>query len=364
MATGMTCGGLSRGRSGRRTFFLGTYTRGESEGIYRCLFDDQTGALEIAGATSGIESPSFLAIDKSGANLYAVSESSGGEVFAYRIDAGTNNLELLNRKPSRGGGPCYITTDRAGRNVLVANYGGGSVTVLPIGEEGRLEDPSDVEQHEGSGADPGRQDAPHAHCIVLDAGGRYAFAVDLGIDRVMVYRFDSEAGTLELHQRAEVPAGAGPRHLAFRPDGRYAYVINELDSTITTFAYDAAEGRLQSVQTISTLPDGYDGESYCADVHAAPSGRFLYGSNRGHNSITVFAVDDASGMLTPIQYASTGGDWPRNFAIDPTGGFLLAANQRSDDIVVFAVDAESGRLEPTGHVLEVPSPVCIRFYPE
>ena len=357
-----------RRRAEADVFYVGTYTDGDSEGIYRCRFDAETGAVEVLGTTGGIENPSFLAIDPGGRYLYATSETSefsgepGGGVYAYAIEGTSGSLRAVNAQPSRGGGPCYVTTTPGGDYVLVANYGGGSVAVLPVRDDGGLRSASDVVQHKGSSVNPRRQEGPHAHCIVLDAAGRYAFAVDLGLDQVLIYRLEGD-GTLRSADPSYVAVepGAGPRHLAFHPDGARAYVINELNSTVTAFAYNAERGSLTETQTITTLPDGFSGQNYPADIHVHPNGRFLYGSNRGHDSIVVYAIEADSGKLSIVQHEPTGGAWPRNFGIHPSGRYLLAANQNSNDVHVFAIDEGSGRLSPTGHALDVPSPACVRF---
>lgn len=344
------------------TFYAGTYTDGESQGIYHCRMDLRTGALETHGATGGIANPSFLAIDPSRTHLYAVSETmefdgkDGGGLFAYAIDPADGTLQALNSRPTHGGAPCYVSVTPDGRHVLVANYMGGNVASYPIEADGRLGGAADIEQHEGSSIHP-RQEAPHAHFIAPDPEGRHALAVDLGIDGVVIYRVDD--GDLVPAGQAPLAPGAGPRHLAFHPRGDLAFVINELDSTVTAFSY--ADGVLDPHQSVTTLPEAFSGENFCADIHVSADGRFVYGSNRGHDSIVVYAVDPQSGGLTPIQHVSTGGSWPRNFAIDPTGRFLVAANQRSGNIVVFAVDQRTGVLAPAGHELVIPSPVCIRF---
>jgi 6-phosphogluconolactonase len=295
--------------------------------------------------------------------LYSASETGdfegepGGGVYAYSIDPASRELHFLNARSSQGGSPCYVTVSPQGGDVLVANYSGGNVALLPIQPDGSLGPASDVEQHEGSSVNEQRQKGPHAHCIVTDSAGGYAFSADLGIDRVLIYRLEEDALTPAGH--ALVAPGAGPRHFTFHPDGDRAYVINELNSTVTAFAYE--DGALEETQTIGTLPDGFDGDNFPADIHVSSDGRFVYGSNRGHDSIVVFGIDPDSGMLSPVQHEGTGGEWPRNFALDPTGRFLLAANQRTNNIVVFSIDSESGRLTPTGQTLEIPSPVCVRF---
>ena len=356
------------GRDNLRVY-VGTYTRGESEGIYLLDLDLKTGALTSRGLVARAENPSFLALHPDGGHLYAANEVSrflgkrSGGVSAFRIDRKTGSLRFLNRQLTRGGAPCYIAVDGAGSNVLVANYGGGSVAVLPIRENGKLKKPSAFVQHVGSGPDPTRQEGPHAHSIRVDAANRFALAADLGLDKVQIYRYDPRNGALTANDppHAAVSPGAGPRHLAFHPNGESVYLVNELDLTVTAFQYDGERGALSIIQTISTLPgdveDGYSG----ADIHVHPTGRFLYASNRGHDTIAVFAIDSDSGRLTAVGYEPTRGRTPRNFAIDPTGRFLLVANQDSDSVAVFGIDQETGGLTPTGETANVPSPVCIRF---
>jgi 6-phosphogluconolactonase len=360
---------MSDQSGGQALVYVGTYTRGESEGIYVYRMDPSSGALEFSSKATGIENPSFLDIDPSRRFLYAVSEIGGssskpeGAVNAYSIAPGSGRLTYLNQQPTLGDGPCHLSVDRTGKYVLVANYGSGSVCILPIESDGRLGESTDFVQHEGSSVDPERQQGPHAHSINIDAANRFAFAPDLGIDKVMIYRLDLARGKLEPSDQrfVRLQAGAGPRHFDFHPGGGYAYVINELGSTVTAFAYDASSGSLRELQTVSTLPDDFAGTSHTADVHVAPSGRFLYGSNRGHGSIAVFAIDESTGELSYVDREPTGGETPRNFAIDPTGTFLLAANQDTDTIVTFRIDQQTGRLESTGHVAEVPTPVCLKF---
>lgn len=347
--------------------FIGTYTNGRREGIFAFQFDAERGTAQPLGATEGLSNPSFLAIHPSRRFLYAVSEvgdfggKPAGAVSAFAIEAQTGQLRPLNQQSSIGAGPCHLSVDATGRFVLVANYGSGSVTVLPINADGSLAEASDFVQHHGASVNPQRQEGPHAHSIILDPANRFAFVADLGMDKVMIYRFDAAHGKLTPNDPAfvEVQPGAGPRHFTFHPNGRFAYVINELDNTVTAFDYDAARGALHPLQTIGTLPQGYTQTSYCADIHVAPSGRFLYGSNRGHDSIAMFAIAD-DGRLSPLGQTPTGGHWPRNFALDPTGRFLWAANQESDAITIFAVDEATGRLSARDQ-LHVPKPVCVKF---
>jgi len=355
--------------------YVGTYTGKGSEGVYVYRLDSSTGALTYVSKTAGLENPSFLAIDPRGRCVYAVRESGGsagrkgGAVIALSRNPATGELTILNEQPSGGQGPCYITVDRDGRFLLVANYGSGHVAILPVADDGRLQPAGSVVQHEGSSVNPTRQKEPHAHCIVLDAGNRFALAADLGIDKIMVYRFNSEPGKLLPNDPpfAQSKPGSGPRHIAFHPNGKYVYVIEELSSTVTVFAYDADSGTLKPFQAgdakccVSTLPEGFQGTNTCADIHVHPSGRFLYGSNRGHNSIAIFAIDDKTGGLRLLGHEPTQGKTPRNFAIDPSGTFLLVANQDSDTIVSFRINQEVGTLTATGQVCRVSMPVCLKM---
>ena len=360
--------GLSRPLlASEQTLYVGTYTSGKSEGIYIYRLNMSTGELTHLKTVKNVVDPSYLTLNRKKRLLYAVNEVSqfegtpSGAVSSFSIDGKTADLKFLNQKPSKGGSPCYVTLDHKEYFVLLANYESGNVSVLPIKRDGSLGDAVSVVQHAGSSINRDRQLGPHAHCVVLDKSNRYAFAVDLGIDKIMIYRFDSRAGTLVNHGMVEMKPGSGPRHLTFHQNNRVAYVISELDSTMTSFAYDSTHGVLRPQQTISTLPAGYSEPSYCADLHVSPSGRFLYGSNRGHDSIVVFAIDKRSGELTLVEHVPTGGKWPRNFTIDPTGTFLLAANQRSDSVVTFRMDPETGRLKSTGHSAEIPTPVCLKL---
>lgn len=352
--------------------YFGTYTRGESKGIYIYRINLETGDLTLVGVQSGVTNPSFLTIHPNHRFLYSVAEvgefaemDSGG-VAAFSIDRETGLLKALNQQPSMGKGPCHVSVDRSGKFVLVANYGGGSVAVIPISEGGELNEPSCSIQHEGSSVDPGRQKKPYAHSINPGPEGPFVFAADLGTDKIFIYRLDQTNGTLAPNDPpwATVKPGSGPRHFSFRPDGKFAYVINEMACTITAFAYDSNLGALSEVQTVSTLPEGVGLEqNSTAEVLLSPSGRFLYGSNRGHDSIVVFSVNQENGTLTYVEHESTQGRTPRNFGIDPTGRFLLAANQDSDTVVVFRIDSATGELEPTGEVIQIPTPVCVRFLP-
>jgi 6-phosphogluconolactonase len=351
--------------------YIGTYTGEKSRGIHVSRLNLSSGELTPPELAAEIPNPSFLAAHPTGNFLYAVNEVStfegqpGGAVSAFAVDRSTDRLTLLNQQSSRGNGPAHLVVDRQGRNVLVANYGGGSVAVLPIGADGRLAPASTFVQHEGSSVHPKRQTRPYAHSINVDPGNRFAYAADLGLDKILIYRFDPSAGSLEPADPpfAAVRPGSGPRHFAFHPKSRFAYVINEMLLTVTAFGRDDATGALNEIETVSTLPPGQEPqEGYStAEVQVHPSGRFLYGSNRGHDSITVFALDEASGRLTFVQNEPTQGSTPRGFGIDPTGHFLLAGNQRSDTIVVFRIDQQTGRLSPAGRPIQVGSPVAVQF---
>jgi len=353
--------------------YFGTYTGKKSKGIYASRFDVATGKLASPELVAETTSPSFLAANPKGTFLYAVNEigeyggKKAGAVSAYAIDRATGKLTALNQQSSGGAAPCHIITDKAGKNVLVANYSGGSVSVYPIRKDGSLAEVSSFIQHTGSSVNNSRQESPHAHGIYLDAANRYAFVPDLGLDKVLIYRFDAGKGTLTANEPAfgAVAPGAGPRHFALHPGGEFAYVINEMVCTLTTFRYDAKRGALTEIQTLSTLSPGEDfkpGYS-TAELFAHPNGKFLYGSNRGHDTIVVFSVNEKTGELAHVQNASTLGKTPRGFGIDPSGRWLLAGNQNSDNVFVFSIDPKTGRLTPSGQSIEVGAPVSVLFVP-
>ena len=349
--------------AGKVRAYVGTYTGKDSRGIYRLELDAASGELTSRGLAAESANPSFLAVHPTGKFLYAVNENGDGTVSAFALEASGGALTHLNHQSSRGGGPCHLSVDRRGKNVLVANYNTGSIAVLPIGADGRLGAATSTAQHEGSGPDKGRQEGPHAHWIAPDAAERFAITADLGLDRLLVYRFDADHGAITPNAPAFARSapGAGPRHAAFHPDGRHLYVINELNSTVAAYDYDLERGTLSATQTLPTLPADFRGNSSTAEIAVDPSGRFLYGSNRGHDSIAAFAIDAKSGRLSALGIEPTRGKTPRNFAIDPSGSFLLAANQDSNTVVVFRIDPQTGRLAPTGHSAEVPMPVCVVF---
>jgi 6-phosphogluconolactonase len=344
--------------------FIGTYTGKQSKGIYRCEFDATTGKLGKPELAAEVASPSFLAIHPTSKFLYAVGETGAGKtagtVHAFALDAKTGELRALNSATSGGAGPCHISADA--NNVLVANYGGGSAEVIPIAADGKLAEPSCFVQHSGKSVNPGRQEGPHAHSINLDPSRKFAVVADLGLDQVRVYKFDAENGKITPNDPPflKVADGAGPRHFAFHKTKPFAYVINEMACTINALTY-TPDGKFEVVQTISTLPhelrEGYS----TAEVQVHPSGKFVYGSNRGQNSIVGFKVDQETGKLTLIGHQGEGIKTPRNFGIDPTGKWMIVGNQDGHSIIVYAINPETGELTPTGTSAEVGSPVCIKF---
>ena len=355
---------------GQYLAYVGTYTsKTNSKGIYAYRFDSEKGQLTSIGVAAETTDPSFLAVHPNGKYLYAVNEignfngGTSGALSAFAIDAKTGTLKFLNQVPTRGAGPCYVSLDKYGEFVLVANYDSGSIASFPVQSDGSLGTTSGFVQHSGSGPDKERQEGPHAHWIGTSPDNRFALAVDLGLDQVIVYGFDSSKGifTPMLSGFAKVKPGAGPRHLAFHPDGKFAYVLSEVESSVTVFSYQPKTGTLTSLQTISALPKDFSGHKEAAEIVVHPSGKFLYTSNRGHDSIAVFAIDEKKGTLKSLGQVLTGGKTPRHFAIDPTGAYLLAENQESNNIVVFHIDPATGGLTPTGQTIEVPSPVCITF---
>lgn len=349
--------------------YVGTYTGpGKAEGIYVFDLDQSSGALRPVQTVAGVDSPSFLALHPNGKTLYAVNESGEGDrgpgVSSFTVDPTTGKLTPLNRQPSHGTSPCYVSLDPDGKCVLVANYGNGTVSAYPVGRDGALGEAGCVIQHEGASTNR-RQAGPHAHSIRLDPTGKFVLACDLGCDRVFVYTLDATEAKLTPAEipYAQLSSGAGPRHIAFHPNGLLAFVNNEIDSTVTSFTWDAERGTLRVNDTRSTLPADFSGNNSTAQVAVHPNGKFVYVSNRGHDSIAIFGADQEHGKLTPLGHQSTGGRTPRNFNLDPSGTLLLAANQNTNTIVAFRVDAQSGNLTPTGHQTEVPAPVCVLFAP-
>lgn len=354
--------------------YIGTYTSGKSrsKGIYIYRLNLDSGALAPYRTVKNVIEPSYLAIDASGKHLYAVNETEtyegkkSGAVSAFAIDRKTGDLKFLNRQPSLGGAPCYITVSGNEKFVLIANYSGGSATVFPVEADGKLGAAIDLKQNSGSGKNKERQESAHAHSINLDGKNEYAYLCDLGVDRIFIYQFDEKTGKLNPNPAQEffqTKAGAGPRHFALHPNGKYAFVVNELDSTVTALARDERRGSLEEIQTVSTLPVGWSGSNTCADIHVSPNGKFLYGSNRGHDSIASYKIDETDGKLELIEHVSTLGKTPRNFVIEPGGRFLLAANQNSNSIVVFRIDEKTGVLSAIGEPVAAPTPVCLKLTP-
>jgi 6-phosphogluconolactonase len=349
--------------------YFGTYGSGPNDGIFVAELDPATGVVSTPRLAAEAVDASFLAFDPDHKHLYAVSEVSTlgskrtGGVVAFAVDKATGRLTRLNEQPSEGAGPCHLTVDKTGKNVLVANYDGGTAAVLPILESGSLRAASSSVAHHGRGPNAERQEKAHAHSINVDPANRFAFVCDLGCDKVFVYRFDPTTGSLKAASAATLPPGSGPRHFAFHPSGRFAYSANELGSTVTTFWYDAENGTLSPVQTLSTLPASFKdaNTNTVSEVVVHPSGKYVYAANRGHDSIAIFTVDAATGRLTAAGHESTQGKTPRNFNIDPSGTFLLAANQDSDSVVVFRLDPATGKLRATGQKLALRKPVCIKW---
>ena len=350
--------------------FVGTYTEPEgskSEGLYLYRMDPDSGQLTFVAAAKGVINPSFLEVHPHQNFLYVVNEVEGwngrvgGGVSAFSINPISGELTRLNQQFSHGTHPCYVSVEQTGRFALVANYSSGSVAMFPIQSDGTLAEASDVIQHSGSSIHPTRQTSPHAHCILPDPANRFAIVVDLGLDKLLIYQIDLEQGKLQLHSETIVRAGAGPRHLTFHPNRRFAYLINELDATVITYKYHGEAGRFEQLQVLPALPKDVASENLCADIHVTPDGKYLYASNRGHESIVSFQIDQGNGKLTYIDHTPTGGREPRNFAIDPKGGFLLAANQKTDTIVTFKIDTTNGQLIETGDRVDVSMPVCVKF---
>ena len=349
--------------------YVGTYTGPQSKGIYAYRFDAASGALDSLGLAGETVNPSWVTIHPNRRYLYAVSElgndgKANGAVTAFSIDPKTAALTRLNSVSSGGGGACHVVVDKTGKTLMVANYGSGSVAAFPVHPDGTLGEPPVLIQHRGSSVDPRRQRGPHAHGVFLSADNRFLFVPDLGLDQVLSYRLDAARSSLSPNDPpyAPIPPGSGPRHLAFHPKGKFAYVVDEMKSTVTAFRYDAARGALSQIQNISTLPKDFTGVDNSAEIAVDAKGRFVYASNRGHDSITVFSVG-GDGMLAVVENTPSGGKAPRSFGLDPTGAYFLSANQNTDNIALFRVDAKTGRLTATGKSVEVSKPVCVKFLP-
>ena len=352
--------------------FIGTYTSGnvvnknlQSKGIYVLGYDSEKGDLEILNTAFEKDNPSFLTISPNGDYLFSVGEiddKRGGALSSYKIDKENCSISIVNSISTGSKGPCHLMTDLNGSVLLAANYAGGASTLAKINPDGSLDENVQVIQHVGSSVNPERQLEPHAHSINVSPSGNYALVPDLGTDKIILYKIDHSKSKLISNEPsfAKVSPGMGPRHLEFHPNGKVVYVINELGATITVFDYDDENGILNEVETVSTLPSDFNQKS-CADIHISKDGKYLYGSNRGHNSIAIYKVSEDGRKIENIDFQSTLGETPRNFALDPKGNFLLAANQDSSDIFTFKINKESGKLDPTGSKIDIPYPVCIKF---
>jgi len=354
-------------KSGKYLVFVGTYTGADSKGVYACRWDSASGNLEVIGLAGEVTNPSWVTIHPNGKYLYAVSElgndgSPTASVTSFTIDRNTAKLTKINTVASGGGGACHLVVDKTGKTLLVANYGTGSTGAFPVRDDGSLGEPPVVIQHHGSSVDQRRQRGPHAHGVFLSADNRFVFVPDLGLDQILSYKLDAAKSSISPNDPpfATVPPGSGPRHFAFHPKGKYAYAIDEMKSTVTAFTYDAAKGALNQMQNISTLPKDFTGEDNSAEIEIDAKGKFLYASNRGHDSITVFAIAK-NGRLAVAGNTLTQGKAPRNFRIDPSGAYLLAENQGNNSIVVFRIDSKTGLLTPTGKTATVGKPVCMQF---
>ncbi len=350
--------------------YIGTYTRNTSKGIYAFRFNPSSGKLTPMGLAAETPSPSFLAVHPNGRFLYATNEREweekmGTMATAFAIDNNSGRISMLNRTPSRGDGPVHDTVDRTGKNLIVANYRGGSLAVLPIRPDGSLAEASAWDQHQPNTSGPADRQKPIVHGVAVSPDNRFVAAAENGMDEVRIYHFDAAKGTLTANETPLIKVGndQAPRHLVFHPNSKFLYVLNEHGSTITTLAYTASSGAVRELQTISTLPPDFSGRSSTAQLQLDRTGKFLYASNRGHDSIAVFAVDASKGTISPVEYVPTGGKTPRDFSLDPTGGFLFVGNQASNNLVLFRVDQKTGRLTATGQVLDVPEPTCIVFAP-
>ena len=347
--------------------FVGTYTEnmgfvdGKADGVSVYELDLESGALNLVSQLNAQANPSYIAIHPNKKLFYLANETENGQATACEFDVSNGTWTVLNQQPTQGNHPCHISMDASGEFVFASNYTSGSLTVFPIGEDGQLQPASAHIQHTGQSINPARQEAPHAHCAITDSQTNRLFVADLGIDKVMVYQLNRTNGQLSEHSSANVKAGAGVRHLTLHPTRQWLFAINELDSTITTFAYDKESGQLTIKQTLSTLPSNFHGESTCAAIRVHPSGNFVYGSNRGHDSIALFSVDKQGGELKAIGHQSTQGKTPRDFNIDPSGNWMLVANQDTNTIVTFRIDTQTGELHPTEHILDTPTPVCIQM---
>ncbi|MDZ7693904.1 MAG: lactonase family protein [Balneolaceae bacterium] len=347
--------------------FVGTYTGEGSDGIYLYRFNAADGSVDSVGAALGVEDPSYLALSPDHSNLYAVNsigDSSKATISSFSFDKVSGDLTFLNKQSSHGGGPCYISVDETGQAVFAGNYGGGSLAVFPVQDDGSLAEANTVIKHEGSSVNKARQSSPHVHCTYVSPDNNYLFVADLGTDKVYGYNFDSNNIALATEPTSvfDTEPGAGPRHITFHPNGEYAYLVNELNGSVVAFNY--SDGELSPLQTISNLPENYEGRISGADLHVSPDGEFLYVTNREDlNTIVTYSIDQQSGELTRQGSVSTGGVHPRNFTIDPTGQYVLVANRHSNNIVIFDRNQDTGELTPTGREIALSQPVCLKMIP-
>ncbi|WP_053376174.1 lactonase family protein [Paenibacillus sp. FJAT-27812] len=349
----------------RLLVFAGSYAEAEESGVYVYAFDEESGTLTLTDEFAGLKNPTFLNVDANRKLLYAIAETVNdagvkvGEAAAFSIDAAKGSIQLINREITVNSTTCHIQRDANSRFLTVTSYHGGMIGLLEITEDGAIGQVLDVQQHEGSNQHPERQDRPHPHSSFYSSDGRYLLVSDLGLDRIVTYALDAANGKLVRQSEVALHPGAGPRHLTFHPDGKHVYVINEVDSTITSFSYDSKTGELKALETVSTLPASFADENSCAEITISADGKYVYGSNRGHDSIVVFAVDGETGLLSLVQHISVEGGHPRHFALTPSGRYLLAANRDTNNIAVFTVDKDNGKLFFTGKSVTVPKPVCV-----
>jgi 6-phosphogluconolactonase len=368
-AIGETGTAFAAPAAGNFLVYVGTYTAKDSKGIYAYRFDASTGKITPIGLAAATDNPSYVVLHPNGRFLYGVNElqtyngKSSGAVSAFAINRTSGKLTLLNQVASGGADPCYLSFDKGGKHLLVANYTGGSVSVFPIMEDGKLGEASAFVQHKGSSVNPERQEGPHAHSVELSFDNRFAMVSDLGLDEILVDHFDREKGTLTPNDPpfTKVDPGSGPRHFKFHPNGKWAYLISELANTVTTYSYNSKAGTLQLQQTVSSLPKEFTGHSEAAEIQIDSSGKFLYASNRGYDSVAVFKIDPAKGTLSNVEFVPSGGKSPRYFTFDPSGSRLFVAHEDSGNIVLFKVDQSTGRITPTGEELKIDSPVCVQF---
>jgi len=349
------------------TVWIGTTTPrgGQSKGIYRATLDLDSGKLSRPELAAEISSPGFLTMHPDATRLYSLCQlPDGSGVAAFEISKYGQSLRMLNKRPIGDGGACHLSVDRTGRWLLTAQYGGGSVAVFPLDTDGKILARSAFVEHQGSGPNEWRQKGPHPHWIGVGPKNRFVFVPDLGIDKVVIYRLDPKKGQIERHGAGKCPAGAGPRHMKFHPNGKYAYVLNEMHLSVTAFRYDAQAGSLDPMQTIASLPDRLrEIPSTASEIRIHPSGRFVYAANRNHDTIAAFSIDPADGKLTFVELEPVRGSWPRNFNLDPTGKWLLAAGRNSNTIAVFRIDQKTGGLVYTGRTVYCPTPICVEFQP-